>query len=144
MVGTRLPGLASVAVSGLVIVSRDLPSALMPISHSTDAPSPALHVVSIGVAIPALAFVAYRMMFAVITPALATGAVAALQKSAAAVVERAARGTSSGAGEWRAARGGSGAVKLACCRIAALVAAARNEHTPVDECDDTGAAASLG
>jgi ammonium transporter len=41
-----------------------------------DAPSPALHVVSPGVAIPTLAFVAYQLMFAVITPALATGAVA--------------------------------------------------------------------
>ena len=40
------------------------------------APTPALHAVSPGVAIPTLAFVAYQMMFAVITPALATGAVA--------------------------------------------------------------------
>jgi len=41
-----------------------------------DAPAPALHVVKEGIAIPTLAFVAYQMMFAVITPALATGAVA--------------------------------------------------------------------
>ena len=40
------------------------------------APPPALHVVNADVAIPTLAFVAYQMMFAVITPALATGAVA--------------------------------------------------------------------
>ena len=40
------------------------------------APSPALHAVSATVAIPTLAFVAYQMMFAIITPALATGAVA--------------------------------------------------------------------
>ncbi len=36
----------------------------------------ALHVVSPGVAIPPLAFVAYQMMFAIITPALITGATA--------------------------------------------------------------------
>ena len=41
-----------------------------------DAPPPALHVVNPDIAIPTLAFVAYQMMFAVITPALATGAVA--------------------------------------------------------------------
>ena len=40
------------------------------------APAPALHVISPGVAIPLLAFVAYQMMFAVITPALITGATA--------------------------------------------------------------------
>ena len=40
------------------------------------APPPALHEVSTTVAIPTLAFVAYQMMFAIITPALATGAVA--------------------------------------------------------------------
>jgi ammonium transporter len=40
------------------------------------APAPALHVISPGVAIPLLAFVAYQMMFAVITPALVTGATA--------------------------------------------------------------------
>jgi ammonium transporter len=40
------------------------------------APAPSLHVVTDGVAIPTLAFVAYQMMFAVITPALATGAAA--------------------------------------------------------------------
>lgn len=39
-------------------------------------PSPAMHVLMPGVAIPALAFVAYQMMFAVITPALITGATA--------------------------------------------------------------------
>jgi len=38
------------------------------------APPPALHKVSTDVAIPTLAFVAYQMMFAIITPALATGA----------------------------------------------------------------------
>jgi len=36
----------------------------------------ALHVISPGVAIPTLAFVAYQMMFAIITPALITGATA--------------------------------------------------------------------
>ena len=51
-----------------------------------DAPPPGLHVVSTGVAIPALAFVAYQMMFAVITPALATGAVADRMKFAGWVV----------------------------------------------------------
>ncbi len=40
------------------------------------APAPGLHVVSPDVAIPTLAFVAYQLMFAVITPALATGAIA--------------------------------------------------------------------
>ncbi len=44
------------------------------------APPPALHKVSTDVAIPTLAFVAYQMMFAVITPALATGAVASRLK----------------------------------------------------------------
>ncbi|GAB3160264.1 hypothetical protein GCM10027290_66080 [Micromonospora sonneratiae] len=39
-------------------------------------PAPAFRVVAEGVTIPALAFVAYQMMFAVITPALATGATA--------------------------------------------------------------------
>ena len=39
-------------------------------------PLPAMHVVVPGVAIPTLAFVAYQMMFAVITPALITGATA--------------------------------------------------------------------
>ncbi len=39
-------------------------------------PEPAMHAVVPGVAIPALAFVAYQMMFAVITPALITGATA--------------------------------------------------------------------
>ena len=51
-----------------------------------NAPPPGLHVVSTGVAIPALAFVAYQMMFAVITPALATGAVADRMKFAGWVV----------------------------------------------------------
>lgn len=41
-----------------------------------DAPPPGLHVVATDVAIPALAFASYQMMFAVITPILATGAVA--------------------------------------------------------------------
>ncbi len=49
---------------------------------SADAPPPGLHVVQAGVAIPTLAFVAYQMMFAVITPALATGAVADRMKFA--------------------------------------------------------------
>lgn len=40
------------------------------------APDPALHVVVSGIAIPTLAFVAYQMMFAIITPALITGATA--------------------------------------------------------------------
>ncbi|PWJ27486.1 ammonium transporter [Branchiibius hedensis] len=40
------------------------------------APAPNLHVVVPGIAVPTLAFVAYQMMFAIITPALATGAVA--------------------------------------------------------------------
>jgi ammonium transporter len=44
------------------------------------APPPALHVVNADIAIPTLAFVAYQMMFAVITPALATGAVASRLK----------------------------------------------------------------
>lgn len=44
------------------------------------APPPALHVVNSDIAIPTLAFVAYQMMFAVITPALATGAVASRLK----------------------------------------------------------------
>ena len=44
------------------------------------APPPALHKVSSDVAIPTLAFVAYQLMFAVITPALATGAVASRLK----------------------------------------------------------------
>ncbi|GAA3226960.1 ammonium transporter [Oerskovia jenensis] len=38
------------------------------------APTPALHVVDGDVAIPTLAFVAFQMMFAIITPALLTGA----------------------------------------------------------------------
>ncbi len=40
------------------------------------APAPAIHVVSPGVIIPTLAFVVYQMMFAIITPALSTGATA--------------------------------------------------------------------
>lgn len=40
-------------------------------------PAPAFRVVAGGVTIPALVFVAYQMMFAVITPALITGATAA-------------------------------------------------------------------
>ena len=44
------------------------------------APPPALHTVSTTVAIPTLAFVAYQMMFAIITPVLATGAVASRLK----------------------------------------------------------------
>ena len=45
-------------------------------SGTTPAPAPAFHVVAPGVAIPTLAFVAFQMMFAVITPALITGATA--------------------------------------------------------------------
>ena len=41
-----------------------------------DATLPSLHVVGPGVSIPTLAFVAYMMMFAIITPALVTGATA--------------------------------------------------------------------
>jgi ammonium transporter len=40
------------------------------------APTPARHVVNQGADIPTLAFVAYQMMFAIITPALITGATA--------------------------------------------------------------------
>ena len=40
------------------------------------APVPQMHVVVPGIAIPTLAFVAYQMMFAIITPALITGATA--------------------------------------------------------------------
>jgi Amt family ammonium transporter len=47
-----------------------------------DAPSPGIHVVSAAVSVPTLAFVAYQMMFAIITPALATGAVADRMKFA--------------------------------------------------------------
>jgi len=47
-----------------------------------DAPPPGLHVVSTAVAVPTLAFAAYQMMFAIITPALATGAVADRMKFA--------------------------------------------------------------
>jgi Amt family ammonium transporter len=39
-------------------------------------PAPAFHVVANGITIPTLAFVAYQMMFAIITPALITGATA--------------------------------------------------------------------
>ncbi|KYH42895.1 ammonium transporter [Branchiibius sp. NY16-3462-2] len=45
------------------------------------APAPNLHVVVPGIAVPTLAFVAYQMMFAIITPALATGAVASRLKA---------------------------------------------------------------
>ena len=49
-------------------------------------PAPAYRVVAGGVTIPALAFVAYQMMFAVITPALITGATADRLKFAGWVV----------------------------------------------------------
>jgi ammonium transporter, Amt family len=49
---------------------------LFGLQHLGTAPAPSLHAVSHAVAIPTLAFVAYELMFAVITPALATGAVA--------------------------------------------------------------------
>ena len=45
-----------------------------------EAPDPDLHVVTTTVAIPTLAFFAYQMMFAIITPILATGAVASRLK----------------------------------------------------------------
>jgi ammonium transporter, Amt family len=41
-----------------------------------DSPAPAMHAVVPGVSIPTLAFVVYMMMFAIITPALVTGATA--------------------------------------------------------------------
>ena len=44
--------------------------------HLDSSPAPNMHVVVEGVAIPTLAFVAYMMMFAIITPALVTGATA--------------------------------------------------------------------
>ena len=46
------------------------------------APARPLHTVTAGVAIPVLAFLAYQMMFAVITPALITGATADRLKAA--------------------------------------------------------------
>jgi ammonium transporter len=46
------------------------------------APARPLHTVTAGVAIPVLAFLAYQMMFAVITPALITGATADRLKTA--------------------------------------------------------------
>ncbi|MET4058689.1 Amt family ammonium transporter [Arthrobacter sp. UYP6] len=47
-----------------------------------DVDTPQFHTVAAGVTIPALAFVAYQMMFAVITPALLTGATAGRLKFA--------------------------------------------------------------
>ena len=47
-----------------------------------DVDTPRFHTVAAGVTIPALAFVAYQMMFAVITPALLTGATAGRLKFA--------------------------------------------------------------
>src|SRR5512132_3314064 len=44
--------------------------------HLSSSPAPNMHVVVPGVSIPTLAFVAYMMMFAIITPALVTGATA--------------------------------------------------------------------
>ena len=49
---------------------------LFGLRHLDVAPTPQLHVVVPGIAVPTLAFVAYQMMFAVITPALITGATA--------------------------------------------------------------------
>lgn len=49
---------------------------LFALRNLDEAPSAALHVVVPGVAIPAIAFVVYQMMFAIITPALITGATA--------------------------------------------------------------------
>lgn len=51
-----------------------------------EAPAPAMHVISPQVAIPTLAFVVYQMMFAIITPALITGATADRLKLAGWVV----------------------------------------------------------
>ena len=47
-----------------------------------DVDTPQFHTVAAGVTIPALAFVAYQMMFAIITPALLTGATAGRLKFA--------------------------------------------------------------
>lgn len=47
-----------------------------------DVETPQFHTVAAGVTIPALAFVAYQMMFAIITPALLTGATAGRLKFA--------------------------------------------------------------
>ncbi|GAA3294412.1 ammonium transporter [Arthrobacter citreus] len=47
-----------------------------------DVDTPQFHTVTAGVTIPALAFVAYQMMFAIITPALLTGATAGRLKFA--------------------------------------------------------------
>ncbi|MFC7859894.1 ammonium transporter [Arthrobacter koreensis] len=47
-----------------------------------DVDTPQFHTVATGVTIPALAFVAYQMMFAIITPALLTGATAGRLKFA--------------------------------------------------------------
>ena len=49
---------------------------LIGLRNLDEAPSANLHVVVPGVAIPTLAFVVYMMMFAIITPALVTGATA--------------------------------------------------------------------
>lgn len=49
---------------------------LFALQNLDEAPSPALHVVVPGIAIPAIAFIAYQMMFAIMTPALITGATA--------------------------------------------------------------------
>ncbi|MER7283852.1 ammonium transporter [Dactylosporangium sp. NPDC000244] len=45
-------------------------------TRTTPAPAPSFHVVAPGVTIPTLAFVTFQMMFAIITPALITGATA--------------------------------------------------------------------
>jgi Amt family ammonium transporter len=49
---------------------------LFDVSIGDTAPARPLHTITAGVAIPALAFLTYQMMFAVITPALITGATA--------------------------------------------------------------------
>ncbi|BCN49480.1 ammonium transporter [Prescottella equi] len=59
---------------------------LFALQNLDEAPRPALHVVVPGIAIPTLAFVAYQMMFAIITPALITGATADRLKIAGWVV----------------------------------------------------------
>jgi len=53
---------------------------LFGLRHLDVAPAPAKHVVVPDIAIPTLAFVTYEMMFAVITPALITGATASRLK----------------------------------------------------------------
>ena len=87
MLQQNLLPLAVVTVTWIVIgysiaFSHDLGAGIMGdltlfgLQDLDSAPAPALHVVTPGVAIPTIAFVAYQMMFAIITPALITGATA--------------------------------------------------------------------